>query len=628
EEFLPRSIGPHLFFWSLVFFFGIMPAGMLTENTTQPPLLFRKTAPYLFLIVLALLALYPVFTANFVWEDETVLGSPQLHSATGLADIWLKPGQSILLDYMPLTYTTHWVEYQLWGMKPLGYHVVNLLLHITNALLLLYLLRRISMPGALLIAALFAVHPMQVSSVAWIVQRKDLLYTFFYFLAFLAWMRFNEKQSWQRYLLVLVLFTLSMLSKRMAITFPVAAFIYSWWRDGLITKQRILQLLPCLLIAFPLAYIVNFTLSEPATPPLVVLSIPQKFILVGRNLFYYVGKLLWPSEHVPFYPPCSLNVRQPLLCLFPITVLAALLALWKFRRRIGRGPIAAAAFYIATLLPVLGVAYWCLMGRTYVQDHYQYVSSIAAFMLVGYGVSVFAPRLFCHADKCFAAALLLPLVLVAQQHTALYQDCETLFTPNFAKYPTVAPEIAHNLAVGLLRHKKLPQALYAADYAVRLKEDDAQHWQLKGDVLMELHQLKEARAAYEKGLQITPHDENLINNYASTYIFYGDSPNPESAIPLLLDALSRHPRDFRLNANLGFAYKVAGKKIEAAEYFGKAVALNPARCNPEILYQYGTLLIETGQAQKAIAPLRQACAQINDPRYVSALRQAETAPSK
>jgi protein O-mannosyl-transferase len=591
--------------------------------TTFP--FFRKAVPYLGLGLLILLAFYPVFSDAFTWEDETVLSNPFLHSLSGLASIWLKPGESILLDYMPLTYTTHWVEYHFWGMQPFGYHVVNLALHLLNACILFFLLRRISFPGAWVAAALFAIHPMQVSSVAWVVQRKDLLYTFWYFLAFWAWMRFEEKPRWNRYLLVFIFFLLAMFSKRMAITFPVTIFIYQWWHSGILFQRRTLLLLPLLLVALPLSYIVPMTQTAPIIPPLVELSALQKFILVGRNLFYYLGKLLWPLEHVPFYPRCSLNTAQPLLYLFPLSILALGGVLWRYRNRLGRGPAAALAFYVAALLPVLGVAYWCLMGRTYVQDHYQYVASIAPFLLVAYCMQVYAPRLFRHADRVFAFILLPPLMLIAQGHAALYHDCETLFAPNLAKYPTVAPEAAHNLALGYFRNNKLVQALFTVNRAIALKSDFPEQWRLKGNILVKMGRLEAARAAYDEALKIEPNDKDTLNSYAVTYIFVENPPNPQPGITILLKALALYPDDFRIFANLGFGYKLLGEKEKALEFFERAVAMDPEHCNAEIQYQYGLLLLEMHQPRKAIIPLRRACNQVpQEPNFSTALHQAET----
>ncbi|HBF34880.1 TPA: hypothetical protein DDW35_10005 [Candidatus Sumerlaeota bacterium] len=598
------------------------------------PLSWRSFLRFSLLLAAIILLVYsPALCAQFNWDDEIIVRHAFMRTTEGLSKIWLAPSEAICGDYWPIDYTTHWIEYQLWGVHPMGYHAVNILLHIFNACLLFYLLRRIAVPGAFLVTILFAIHPAQISSVAWIVERKDLLNTFFYFLAFLAWMRFEEKRSPMRYLLVLLFFTASLLSKSMSITWPAAAFLYSWWRAGKIEWRRLLiPLLPLLLFAFALVFILKAqALDAPPIPPELAFSIPQKIILAGKNLTFYAGKLLWPAEHLPTYPPWNLDAHNALDYLYPLGVLTVLAVLWAFRRRIGQGPFLATAFYVITLMPILGFLYWSLMKRSFVQDHYQYVACIGPFLLFAHAVEILAPRVFRKAPHprflaygALTLALIIPLALVAHLHVRLYHNAETLFRETYEHYPK-APEVAATYAFALICDGKMREALPVAEEAVAVAPGKAVHWKRKGDILLFLQRMDEARVAYEKALSIDPNYDGLVSNYAASFL-YADPPDPKPVLSMLENAVKQQPDDQYLQGNLGMALYHAGRPAEAAPHLETALRLDELKPAPEVLYIYGKLLLERGEAVKAQPYLQRAVsADKTKTRYADALLQAESA---
>ena len=151
---------------------------------------------------------------GFVWDDRIITNAEPVREVSGLWQIWFSP--SAIGEeghYWPLVYTTFWLEHKLWGFDPTGYHVVNVLLHLVNVLLLWHLLRRLVVPGAWVVAAVFAVHPLHVESVAWVIERKDLLSGLFYFSAVLVWMRFVEQPNPRRYAWSLALYAAAMLNR-------------------------------------------------------------------------------------------------------------------------------------------------------------------------------------------------------------------------------------------------------------------------------------------------------------------------------------------------------------------------------------------------------------------------------
>ena len=192
--------------------------------------------PILALGVLVVVCYLPaILWGGFVWDDKIFVNAEPVRAVSGLWQIWFSPIDISIEGeghYWPLVYTTFWLEHKLWGFAPTGYHIVNVLLHLVNTLLVWHLLRRLAVPGAWVVAAVFAVHPLHVESVAWIIERKDVLSGLFYLAAVLAWMRFVEQPSRGRYVCSLALYAAGLLSKSIVITLPVALLIWHWWKQN------------------------------------------------------------------------------------------------------------------------------------------------------------------------------------------------------------------------------------------------------------------------------------------------------------------------------------------------------------------------------------------------------------
>jgi hypothetical protein len=191
------------------------------------------------LVVVTFGAYQPAWHAGFIWDDDGyVTENRTLRSLDGLGRIWTKPGATP--QYYPMVFTTFWAEYHLWSLQPLGYHLANILLHAVNALLLGCVLRRLGVPGSWWAAAIFALHPACVESVAWITERKNVLSGLFYFLTVLAYLRFRpltnqdpaRASDWRYYPLVLVLFLCALLSKSVTCSLPAVLMLLVWWKTG------------------------------------------------------------------------------------------------------------------------------------------------------------------------------------------------------------------------------------------------------------------------------------------------------------------------------------------------------------------------------------------------------------
>ncbi len=358
------------------------------------------------LLVLVLAVYAPTLRAGFVWDDEFIVtANPLLHSWAGLRRIWLEVGAH--RQYYPLSLSVHWLQFQLWGLDPMGYHASNVLAHGLAALLLWRVLAVLAVPGAWLAAALFALHPVQVETVAWVTEFKNSLCGVFYFAAFLALAptlgvepqggtlegskagtKGPGPSLWPRRVVGFLLFCMAVLAKTVACTFPAAALLVIWWRRGRLVGRDVAWLAPFFVFGVGLGLltaVMEAGGTVRASGLIFDQGFPQRLLVAGRAVWFYAGKLLWPAGIVFQYPKWTVNVGTWWQWLYPAGVLAVTLALWAARRRVGRGPLCGVLFFVGTLFPALGFfdVYW--MTYSWVQDHFQYLAmpGLAALAAAG-----------------------------------------------------------------------------------------------------------------------------------------------------------------------------------------------------------------------------------------------------
>ncbi len=351
------------------------------------------------LVLMTLAVYWPLHKAGYFWDDaQWVTNNPLVHHWRGFEIFWLHPKS--MDQYYPLTFSFLSVEYHLWGLQTLPYHLVNVLFQATNAILLWLVLRRLELRSAWLVAALFAIHPVQVETVAWVAEIKNLLSGFFYFLALLTFLRFldigggsvgaSESKSppkphanHQLYILSTLLFLLGLLSKTAVCTLPVAILVIFWWKGRLHDKEALLRLIPWFIIAFIIG-LVTIHVEHTSTGAHGAdwrFSMAQRFLIAGHAFWFYLLKLLWPHPLLMVYPRWALGSSLGFLWL--IAAVALFAALWLLRSRIGRGPLAAMLFYLVTIGPVLGFISFYTQLFSFVADHYQYLACIGPMALAG-----------------------------------------------------------------------------------------------------------------------------------------------------------------------------------------------------------------------------------------------------
>lgn len=557
----------------------------------------------------------PTLSNGFVWDDDDyVQKNATLRSLAGLVDVWTRLGA--VPQYYPLVHTTFWIEYHLWGLDPRGYHVVNLLLHAAAAVLAWRLLARLGVPGAWLAAALFAVHPVSVESVAWVTERKNVLSCVLALGALLSFFRFAPpeapptadsavaRRKWGFYLLALALYVGALLSKTVTAVVPAVILVVFWWKRGRLSWRDAAPLVPFFAVGLALASITAWMEKHHvgAQGDDWSLTALERVLIAGRALWFYALKLVWPQPLMFFYPRWQIDAGAWWQYLFPLGALAVPVGLWLLRGRIGRGPLAAALIFAGVLVPALGFFDVFPFRYSFVADHFQYHASIALLALVAAALATAAtlgPR--ARGAAVFAAgALVALLAVVAHQRAKAFHDLMTLYRDTIAKNPACW---AAQTTVGnyLSRDGKQAEALAHLREAVRLAPNRPELRANLGSALILVGRYDEAIAELQAALEINPRSAQALYNYGCALGGKGDLLG---GIEKVERALAIKPQDDRAHHELGAMWMALNAPDEAAGPFAEAVRLNGD--NARYRRDLAEALLRLGRIDPAEAQLRRA----------------------
>jgi len=570
----------------------------------------RRLAAGALLAVLTLAAYLPALGGGFVWDDDSLLTeNPNMRTVGGLWRTWFDPTSNE--DYYPLTHTSWWIEYRLWGLRPLGYHLSNVILHAANAVLVWLILGRLGVPGAWVAAAVFAVHPVHVESVAWVAERKNVLSGLLFLLAMGSFLRFAlaegdppDRRRWQFYGLSLILFVLALLAKPVTMTLAAALPLVVWWKRGRLTARDVLATLPYLAIAAPMTLLTMWVQRHHvgAFGATFEHTVLERCLIAGRVLVFYAGKLLWPVHPTFAYPKWDIDAGLWWQYLFPAGAAAAVAALAVLRRRLGGGPLLAVLFFIVTLAPALGFVdiYW---HRYYfVADHIVYLASLGLTAL-GAAVAVGAARRAGVWGRRFgpgaAAAVLAVLGILTWQQCHIYKDSETLWTDTLAKNP--ASWMAHNnLGRVLAARQELDKAIHHYHEALRLWPGCPEAHVSLGIALLTKGKHSEAAAEFQEAARLNPRFGAAHNNLGLVLATQG---RVAEAIDHYRQALGFHPLYVQARINLAIALISQGKTDEAIEHFREALRIEPEAAAAH--YNLGVALAGRGSLEEATAHFRE-----------------------
>jgi len=564
------------------------PQAVRRSITLNDPVVFG-----LLVVGATLVAYLPALASGYIWDDELHLtGNPFLRDAAGLLRIWI-PGS--MPQYYPLVFSSFWLEYQLWGLEPLGYHLVNVLLHATNALLVwrLVLHLRLAPPIALLIGAVFALHPVHVESVAWISERKNVLSGMFYLLAAIAYLRFDRLRfgpadsqgdafpsrmpagTW--YLASLALFVLALLSKSVTCSLPAALILMLLHLRATMSFRRLAPLIP--MFAIGLMFALNTARMEQgevgASGPDFAFTFAERVLIATRALLFYPAKLLWPADLVFTYPRWHIDSGDWWQYGSVVAVAAiSAIALVAYRRGHRSVPLAL-AFFAGTVFPAIGFINIYPMLFSFVADHFQYLASLGILSIAVSGLARVA------GDARRLAWIALPLLLVLAtlsfRQARMYHDEETLYRETIADNPDAW--MAHNNLAGL--------TLYKAERAQR-----------EGDAAAVAGHAETAVAFARKSL-------SLKSNHAQIHLHLSEGlrllGRRDEALVEVRRAAELTPDQPNLHWAVARLLKELGRPAEAIDAYRAALAVAPGHlaANSDL----ALTLVELGRYDESVAPV-------------------------
>jgi len=562
-----------------------------------------KTAICIFLAVATFSVYLQVKDHEFVNFDDNVLVTESSLVQAGLTN------ENIIRvfttthfgGWLPINSISYMLDYQLYGLNPKGFLLTNLFFHIANSLLLFLVLCR--MTGAIwqsaFVAAMFALHPLNVESVAWVAERKNVLSTFFLLLTIWAYIRYAEKPTTKRYSLVFLLFALGLMSKSMLVTLPFVLLLLDYWpleRFKLGQRERelkiaqkdkyfngeknisklVLEKFP-LLILSALCSITTLILFELAPVGESVAQDPVSILAILTNVmisyFEYLWKMLWPKGLAILYahPGNTLAVWKGVLCgiaLLAITTISIKL--------IRKAPyfVVGWFWYLGTLIPVIG---FIPIGPHLIADRYAYLPLIGIFVIIAWGVPELLKEWHYRKNvlKASAGILILTLMPITWIQVSHWKSSITVFEHAISvtgkKYPGFSV-VHNNLGAALHTEGKNQEAISHYKMAIKLRPTHAKAHYNFGNALSAERKIEEAISHYKMAIKLKPDYAPAHNNLGTTLVAEGKI---KEAISHYKMAIKLKPDFAAAHNNLGIALFHAKMTEEAIDYFKEAIRIRP-----------------------------------------------------
>jgi Flp pilus assembly protein TadD len=590
------------------------PAGASAPVAARP-----RVPAWLLAVLLALMtiALYwPATQYDFVSLDDPDYVTSNVHVQNGLTLggmewAFLNP---VSANWHPLTMLSHMLDCQLFGLKPWGHHLTNLLLHALNTVLVFLLLR--SMTGALwrsaLVAALFGAHPLHVESVAWVAERKDVLSAFFFLLTLLCWVRFvsestvHSPRSRVFYGASLAMFALGLMSKAMLVTLPFVLLLLDYWplkrftiHDSRFTiyKTLLLEKIPFFVLAAA-ASLVTLAVQKQGGAVITVEDYPMGDRVENVLISYcrYLGKMFWPTDMAVFYPyPGSWPLMEVLLAGVFLCGISAVFFLGRHRHPF---LLVGWLWFVGTLVPVIGLVQ---VGKQSMADRYAYIPSLGLLVLIIWGAHELAGRRR-HRVMALAVSGLAAIVLclaVTRQQLAYWKDSEALF--RHALNVTQNNYIAHNdLGITLVNQGKAGEAISHFEEAIRIKPNYAEQYGNLGIAFLKTGQTNEALEQFQKAVLVKPDDADAHYGLGGALLNQGQT---DEAISEYQEAIRLKPDYADAHYNLGLALARKNQIDEAISQYQTALHLKPDSADAH--YSLGIAFDNKNQFDEAVSQFQE-----------------------
>ena len=554
-----------------------------------------------------LLLYFPCLSGQFLWDDVVLIReNPVLRGENALVRIWLTREP---YDYWPLTYSIYWLNWHLWGEWTFPYHVQNVLLHALNALLLWHVLHLLAVRNGWLSSLVFALHPVNVEAVAWIVQLKTLLSSALFFAALICYLRYRDRQSENRdtggtpalpsgYYLALLLYLLALLAKTSVVILPVVMLIVLWHRQGRLGKRDLIETVPFALLSILLGAIGVWFQYARAIGSHVIRTdtVLERLCCAGWAVWFYLGKTVVPVGLTFVYPRWQIDATRASSYVPLAGVLLTLVVAWHWRRRWGRLPLTCWSYYVVALLPVLGLVDIYFMRYSFVADHWQYLAIGGIIPLLLAMMQAFLRgicRLRAGAVGALSVLLLAVLATLTWRQQGIYRNEGVLWQDTLAKNPTCG--LAHT-RLGLLC--KESGDLRAAEHhylqALQLRPDFHETHSDLAVIFTQRGMVSKAIEHYRRALAIHPFSAATHSNLGR---LLGDLGQYRQALEHLRQAIRLDPGFAKAHNNLGNVLLAQDKLKEAEEHYQTALSLMPDFA--EAHSNLGALRLKQGKSAEA-----------------------------
>jgi protein O-mannosyl-transferase len=607
------------------------PAALANTNRFFGP------AALLLISIVTFLVYLPAMNGKQIWDDDVHVTKPELRTLHGLWRIWFE--KHATQQYYPLLHSAFWLEHKLWGDSVVGYHLVNVLWHVISVTLLYFVLKRLKVPGALLATTIFALHPVMVESVAWISEQKNTLSAVFYLSAMLVYLEFDASRRRSRYFIALGLFALGLLTKTVTATLPAALLVIFWWQRGTLSwKRDVLPLAPFFVLGAAAGALTAWLERKQigAEGAAFEISFLERGLIAGRVIWFYLGKLMWPTNLTFIYPRWEIDSAVWWQWLFPAAALGVMVLLWSLRR-VSRGPLAGWLLFVGTLVPVLGFLNVFPFIYSFVADHFQYLASLGIIVLISAGIVLGLqqlPQALRYLGGAVCILLLATMSILTWQQTGMYADAIRLFQTTLDRNPScwmahnnlgveyfaihdlqhsgehfraslkinpLNPAALCNLAATLAEQGQLPEAIEKFQAGIQLSPSYSSAYSNLGIALAKVGRLPEALESFRSAVSYMPEDVQAINNLA---VALTNSNRHPEAIALLERAIHLQPDSAESHEHLANALLRGGQTPQAIEQYELATRINPNIV--EAHYHLGLLLSDVDKDEEAISHFEQA----------------------
>ena len=595
-------------------------------------------------VVLTFIAFLPSLQNGFTnWDDNLYVTENPMIYGLGVKNIKAIFSQPIAANYHPITMLSLAINYQFSGHEAFGYHLVNLLLHLANIVLVFYFIWLLSKGKkwvAFVAAVLFGIHPMHVESVAWIAERKDVLYSFFFFLGLISYLQYRVKRTRRLYIFTFTWFLLSVLSKPAAVVFPVVLILLDYWRfsQSSSTKKRwnwqkiLLPKIPFFLVSFIMGIITIYTQSPKAIGAIDTFTFFQRFVFVCYGFVMYLVKALIPFNLSAIYPYPSLKTALPMTFKIMPILAAMILAMIWYSWRYTKVVVLGMAFFIINIILVLQII---SVGSAIMADRYSYIPYIGIFIILGYGFDYLLKRPKTkNMAVLFAAFYLLVLSAFTFQRTKIWKNDEVIWTDAIEKYPDAVVALNNRgayfndleqldkalsdfnrvlklnskyfdslLGRGSIYRKvgQFEKALADAQAAAAIDSKDERPYIIMGGVYFQQQQYEKSLEVLEKALAINPNNSDGVLNKG---ILLSIDENFEASLSLFSQHIQLRPNDERAYLYRGISHQNLNENQAALQDYNRALQLNPQ--HGQAYFKRSEIHLQLGNKKQALQDAQKA----------------------